>query len=143
MHLPEKYPKFPDLDGDRTHLLLWLHQVDQIRQTKEITDTVAVRFARHAMGVAAYGHFREVPPSWAAFVKVLEDRFMPSDIKNRLTEELGRLKIDGDDFNRYFSQCQAYCQHIQTSDESMLVMIFLRGLEITLQHAVQLARRQH
>ena len=99
VHIPEKDPKFPDWDGDRTHLLLWLHQVDQIRQTKEITDTVVVRFARHAMGVAAYGHFKEVPPSWVAFVKVLEDRFMPSDIKNRLTEELGRLKMDGDDFN--------------------------------------------
>ena len=74
----------------------------KIRQTKKITDTVAVRFARHAMGVAAYGHFKEVPPSWAAFVKVLEARFMPSDIKNRLTEELGRLKMDGDDFSRYF-----------------------------------------
>ena len=46
VHLPEKDPKFPDWDGDRTHLLLWLHQVDQIRQTKEITDTVAVRFSR-------------------------------------------------------------------------------------------------
>ena len=65
---------------------------------------------------------------------------MPSDIKNRLTEELGSLKMDGDDFNRYFSQLQAYSQHIQTTDESMLVMIFIRGLEITLQHAVQLAR---
>ena len=54
VHLPEKDPKFPDWDGDRTHLLLWLHQVDQIRQTKEMTDTVALRFARHAMGVAAY-----------------------------------------------------------------------------------------
>ena len=73
VHLPEKDPKFPDWDGDRTHLLLWLHQVDQIRQTKEIPDTVAVPFARHAMGVAAYGHFKEAPPSWAAFVKVLED----------------------------------------------------------------------
>ena len=61
VHLPEKDPKFPDLDGDRTHLLLWLHQVDKIRQTKENQDTVAVRFARHAMGVAAYGHFKEVP----------------------------------------------------------------------------------
>ena len=39
VHLPEKDPKFQDWDGDRTHLLLWLHQVDQIRQTKEITDT--------------------------------------------------------------------------------------------------------
>ena len=58
VHLPEKDPKFPDWDGDRTHLLLWLHQVDQIRQTKKIQDTVAVRFARHAMGVAAYGHFK-------------------------------------------------------------------------------------
>ena len=48
--------------------------------------------------------------------------------------------MDGDDFNRYFSQFQAYYQHIQTSDEPMLVMIFIRGLEITLQHAVQLAR---
>ena len=38
------------------------------------------------------------------------------------------------------SRNSAYCQHIQTTDESMLVMIFLRGLEITLQHAVQLAR---
>ena len=85
VHLPEKDPKFQDCDGDRAHLLLWLHQVDQIRQTKEIPDTVAVRFARHAMGVAAYGHFNEVSPSWQAFVKVLEDRFMPSDIKNRLT----------------------------------------------------------
>ena len=140
MHLPEKDPKFPNWNGDRTHLLLWLHQVDQIRQTKEIPDTVAVRFARHAMGVAAYGHFREVPLSCAAFVNVLEDRFMPCDIKNRLTEELGRLKMDGDDFNRYFSQFQAYCKHSQTTDESMLVMIFIRGLEITLQHAVQLAR---
>ena len=65
------------------------------------------------MCVAAYGHFKEVPPSWAAFVMVLEDRFMPSGIKNRLTEELVRLKMDGDDFNRYFSQCRAYCQHIQ------------------------------
>ena len=46
------------------------------------------------MGVAAYGHFKEVPPNWAAIVKVLEDRFMPSGIKNRLTEELGRLKVD-------------------------------------------------
>ena len=81
VHLPEKDPKRPDWDGDRTHLLLWLHQVDQIRQTKEIPDTVAVRFARHAMGVAAYGHFKEVLPSWAALAKVLEDRFMPSDIK--------------------------------------------------------------
>ena len=62
-------------------------------EDKEIPDTLAVRFARHAMGVAAYGHFKEVPPIWAAFVKVLEDRFMPSDIKNRLTEELGRLKM--------------------------------------------------
>ena len=92
------------------------------------------------MGVAAYGHFKEVPPSWTALVKVLEDRFKPSDITNRLTEELGRLKMDGDDFNRYFSQFQAHCQHIQTTDESMLVMIFIRGLEITLQDAVQLAR---
>ena len=103
VHLHEKDPKFPDWDVDRTHLLLWLHHVDQIRQTKEIPDTVAVRFARHAMCVAAYGHFKEGPPNWAAFVKVLEDCFMPSDIKNRLTEELGRLKMDGDDFNRYFS----------------------------------------
>ena len=53
VQLPEKDPKFPDWDGDRTHLL-GLHQVGQIRQTKEITDTVAVRFARHSMGVAAY-----------------------------------------------------------------------------------------
>ena len=143
VHLLEKYPTFLDWDGDRTHLLLWLHQVDQIRQTKEITDTVAVRFVRNAMGVAAYGHFKEVPPSWAAFVKVLEDRFMPSDIKNRLTEELCRLKMDGDDFNRYFSQFQAYCQHTQTTDESMLVMFFIRGLEITLQHAVQHRRKDH
>ena len=45
VHLPEKDPKFPDWDGDRTHLLHWLHQVDQIRQTKAIPDTVAVRFA--------------------------------------------------------------------------------------------------
>ena len=119
VHLPEKDPKVPDWDGNRTHLLLWLHQVDQIRQTKDIPDTVAVRFARHAMGVAAYGHFQEVPPNWIAFVKVLEVRFMPSDIKNRLTEELCRLKMDGDDFNRYLSLFQAYCQHIQTSYESM------------------------
>ena len=83
VHIPEKDPKFPDWDGDRTHLFIWLHQVDQIRQTKEIPDTVAVRFARHAMGVAAYGHFKEVPPSWTAFVKVLEDRFMPSYIKKQ------------------------------------------------------------
>ena len=41
---------------------------------------------------------------------------MPSDIKNRLTEELGRLKMDGDDFNRYYPQFQAYCRHIQTTD---------------------------
>ena len=138
--MPEKDPKFPDWDGDRTHLLIWLHQVEQIRQTKEITDIVAVRFARHAMGVAAYGHFKEAPPNWAAFVKVLEDRLMPSDIKNRLTQELGRLRMDGDDLNRYYSQFQAYCHHIQTTDESMLVMIFIRVIQITLQHAVQLAR---
>ena len=48
--------------------------------------------------------------------------------------------MDGDDLNRYFSQFQAYGQHIQTSDESMLLIIFIRGLEFTLQHAVQLAR---
>ena len=54
------------------------------------------------MGVAAYEHLKEAPPTWAAFVKVFEDRFMPSDIKNRLTEKLGRLKMDGDDFKRYF-----------------------------------------
>ena len=101
---------------------------------------MAVRFASPAMGVAAYGLFKEVPPSWKAFVKVLEDLFMTSHIKNRLTEELGRHKMDGDDFNRYFSQFQAYGQHIQTSDESMLVIILIRGLEITLQHTVQLAR---
>ena len=65
---------------------------------------------------------------------------MPSDIKNRLTEELGRLKMDGDDFNRYFSQFQAYCKHSQTTDESMLVIIFIRELEITLQHSLQVAR---
>ena len=59
VHIPEKDPKFPDWDGDRAHLLLWLHQVDQIRQTKGITDTVAVRFARHAMGVAAYEHQKQ------------------------------------------------------------------------------------
>ena len=129
MHLPEKDPKFPDLDGYRKHLLLWLHQVDIIRQTKEISDHVAMRFARHAMGVAAYGHFKEVPPTWAAFVKVLEDLCMPSDIKNRLTEELWRLRMDGNDFSRYFSQLQAYCQHMQTTDESMLLMTFVRGLE--------------
>ena len=28
VHLPEKDPKFQDLDGERTHLLLCLHQVD-------------------------------------------------------------------------------------------------------------------
>ena len=54
------------------------------------------------MGVAAYGHFKEGPPNLAAFVNVLEDRFMPSDIKNRLTKELGILKMDEDDFHRYF-----------------------------------------
>ena len=48
--------------------------------------------------------------------------------------------MDGDDFNRYFSQFQAYCKHIQTTNESMLAMIFVQWLEITLQHAVQLAR---
>ena len=94
VHLPEKGPKFPDWDADRTHLLLWLHQVDQIRQTKKILDTVAVRFAGHALGVAAYVQFKEVPPSWAAFVKVLENRLMPSDVKNRLTEELGKPNIN-------------------------------------------------
>ena len=41
VHLPETGPKIPDWDGDRTHLLLWLQQVDQIRQTKEFPDTVA------------------------------------------------------------------------------------------------------
>ena len=78
------------------------------------------------MGVAAYGHFNEAPPTLAAFVKVLEDRFMPSDITNRLTEELGRLNMDGVDLNRNVAQFQAYCQHIQTTGESMLVMIFVR-----------------
>ena len=112
VHLPEKDPKAPDWDGDRTHLLLWLHEVDQIQQTKEIQDTVAVRCAIHAMGVAAFGHFKKMQSNCAAFVKVLEDRFMPSDIKNRLIKEFGRHKMDGDDFNRYFSQFLAYCQHI-------------------------------
>ena len=81
VHLHEKDPTFKYWDGNWTHLLLWLHHVDQIRQTKKIPDTVALRFARHAIGVAAYGHFMEAPPTLAAFVKVLEDRFMPSDIK--------------------------------------------------------------
>ena len=39
VHLPKKDPKRPDWDGDRTHLLLCLHQVDQNRETKEIPDT--------------------------------------------------------------------------------------------------------
>ena len=60
VHLPENDPKFPNCDGDRTHLLLWLHEVDQIQQTKEIPDTVAVRCAIHAMGVAAFGHFKKM-----------------------------------------------------------------------------------
>ena len=37
---------------------------------------------------------------------------MPSDINNRLTEELGKLAMDGDNFNLYFSQLHAYCQDI-------------------------------
>ena len=86
MHLPEKDPKFTNWDGDQNNLLLWLHQVYQIRQTKEIPDTVAVRFARHAMCVAAHMHFKEAQPTLAELVKVIEDRFMQSDIKNRLTE---------------------------------------------------------
>ena len=40
----------------------------------------------------------------------------------------------------YFLQFQAYCRHIQTTYESMLVMIFVWGLVITLQHVVQQPR---
>ena len=35
VHMPEKDPKFPDWDGDRTHLVLWLHQVDQIYRPRK------------------------------------------------------------------------------------------------------------
>ena len=46
--LAEKRPEVPDWDGDRTRLLLWLHQVDQIRQTKEIPDPVGLLYALFA-----------------------------------------------------------------------------------------------
>ena len=46
-------------------------------------------FCQARNGCRVLRALQEVPPSWAAFAKVLEDRFMPSDIKNSLTEELG------------------------------------------------------
>ena len=59
-------------DGDRARLLQWLHQVEQIKRTKQLSEKVAVRYALHAMGVGAYGHFDDTPiTSWEDFIQVL------------------------------------------------------------------------
>ena len=81
VHLPEKDRKFPDWDGDRTCYYGYSKSIKSGKPKKSRTPW-QLRFARHAMGVAAYWHFKEVPQNWAAFVKVLEHRFMPSDMKN-------------------------------------------------------------
>ena len=100
VHLPEKDPKFTDWEGDGPICYSGSTRLTKSDKPKDIPHTVAVLFARHTMGVAGYWHFKEAPPIWAAFFKVLDDRFMHSDIKHRLTEEHVRLRMDGDDFNR-------------------------------------------
>ena len=57
LSLTEKDPKFPTWDGNRSSLLFWLHQVEQIKEARKLSDDNAVLFARLAMGPAAYGHF--------------------------------------------------------------------------------------
>ena len=70
IQVAEKDPHFPEWDGDRARLLQWLHQVEQIKITKQLSDQVAVRYARHAMVVGAYGHFDDTPiTSWEDFIQ--------------------------------------------------------------------------
>jgi hypothetical protein len=143
VNLPEKDPHFPDWDGDRGKLLLWLHHVDQIRQTKQLPDAVAVRYARGAMGVGAYGHFDgKGSLSWKAFVDILYARFMPSDIASRLMTELYQQKMVGHDFNLYFSTFMAYRQYLPSIDQTSLVIAFKNGLEPALKYAVDQAQPQ-
>ena len=114
----EKDPHFPEWNGDRTGLLQWLYQVEQIKRTKQLPDQVAVRYARYAMGVGAYGHFDDQPiRSWEDFVGTLREMFLPSDIETRLLSEIHQLKMLWNYFNLFLRQFQAYRQHLKTIDD--------------------------
>ena len=84
-HLHEKNPLFQEWDGYRNKLLLLLQHVDYIRQTKQITDAAAVRYALWMMVVGDYGNFDgKGPLTRQDFVDVLNTRFMPDDIVSLL-----------------------------------------------------------
>ena len=133
----EKDPKFPTWDGNRGSLLFWLHQVEQIKEARKLTDDNAVRFARLAMGPAAYGHFdgRRID-NWMQFREILSARFLPTDIKFKLLTELGQHKMMANDFNTYYTQFQAYRQHLTDVDQVSLLCAFVNGLEPHLKHVV-------
>ena len=90
------------------------------------------------MGEGAHGHFDVTPiTSWEDFIQVLRDRFLPADIETRLLSELHQLRMVGGDFNLFFSQFQAYRQHLRAVDEKTMLIAFTNGLDPQLSYAVR------
>jgi len=133
-------PKFPEWDGDRSHLILWLQEVVEIKTTKKVSEDQAKRYARIALGRAAHQIFDEdhfSRWSWEEFTSFLYKRFLPPDVQSKLMSELYQLKMQGEDYGAYFRQFQSYRRVLSGIGEPALLQAFTQGLEPYLRQVVK------
>ena len=143
IHVADRDPNFPSFNGDKNGLLHWLYSLEQIKEARQLPDDVAVRFGRVALGTYAYGLFDGIElRRWDAFVRRIIERLLPADMEQQLLAELYRHRMQGNNFEVYFSEFKAYLRYLPNIPQDQLIGPFCDGLEPTLRHAVRTANPQ-
>lgn len=109
-----------------------MQRIDQIRLAKSLSDELAVRYARLAMGHEASAHFEDVTiKTWKDLLGMIKIHFLPADLEQALMNELYKLRIVNNDLGLFYVEFQAYCKYLVDFgiEDRTLIAAFLHGLE--------------
>lgn len=140
----EPDPKFPQWDGNPNTILFWMYRVEMIKEAARMTDSAALKRVREAMGEHGYGHFDSEKPleRWDEFIKMIKDRFWPSDAERILMSQLRQQRMTNGDLNGAYCRFQAFRRYLPKMSENQLIGCWIEMLEPILQYHVATANPQ-
>ena len=131
-------PHFPAWDGQPASLLGWISDTTQLKEIRNLTDDLAIRYARLKLESKLQGVYptENAPETWAEFTTFLKDKFFPSNWSLILRLLLQGQKMVGNDFPNYLALFRRMCKEIPDLDERTAQAAFVQGLSPYLRYEV-------